>query len=39
MQLFEEAREKFKTRRAKVGVLGLGYACRFPAVSPKQDSR
>lgn len=26
MQLFEEARERFKTRRAKVGVLGLGYA-------------
>jgi UDP-N-acetyl-D-glucosamine dehydrogenase len=26
MQLFEEAREKFKTRCAKVGVLGLGYA-------------
>jgi UDP-N-acetyl-D-glucosamine dehydrogenase len=26
MQLFEQAREKFKNRRAKVGVLGLGYA-------------
>jgi UDP-N-acetyl-D-glucosamine dehydrogenase len=26
MQLFEEAREKFKTRRARVAVLGLGYA-------------
>jgi UDP-N-acetyl-D-glucosamine dehydrogenase len=26
MQLFEEAREKFKTRRAHVGVIGLGYA-------------
>ena len=26
MQLFEEAREKFKTRRAQIGVIGLGYA-------------
>jgi UDP-N-acetyl-D-glucosamine dehydrogenase len=26
MQLFEQAREKFKTRRVLVGVLGLGYA-------------
>jgi UDP-N-acetyl-D-glucosamine dehydrogenase len=26
MQLFEEARERFKTRRAQIGVIGLGYA-------------
>jgi UDP-N-acetyl-D-glucosamine dehydrogenase len=26
MQLFEEVREKFKSRRAHVGVIGLGYA-------------
>jgi UDP-N-acetyl-D-glucosamine dehydrogenase len=26
MQLFEEVRERFKTRRARVGVIGLGYA-------------
>jgi len=26
MHLFEEACERFKTRRAKVGVIGLGYA-------------
>lgn len=26
MELFEEAREKFKTRRAQIGILGLGYA-------------
>jgi UDP-N-acetyl-D-glucosamine dehydrogenase len=26
MDLFEEARERFKSHRAKVGILGLGYA-------------
>ena len=26
MQLFEEVRERFKSRRAQVGVIGLGYA-------------